>query len=773
MAYKTDVNFTITFTIRKILFHDVKNNYALLKIEILEQSGYKKTGFPKNITARGTFSDPHQGDKYMSEAHFVEDRENGYMIEILGISKVVLPSSEKEVIDYLRKNVNGIGRKTAELLVEHLGVSALIAIQNDPDVLDTVPGLTKKQAESVKAFSRRNNKFDDLMILLQQLDIPLEYARGIYDEFHDESAARIIKNPYAVYTKGAVPFLIADKMAKKLGFPWNNSYRFVCALRAAMDWHMESNGDVCVPRSRLYEVTNRFIKSSKIYPANDPVIQGDEILEVTDMPAEDFENSLKYLLDKQECLIKESDGQEYVYRKEAYLIESASADLTADFLRRRPNLSIGDRQIENFLETHYEETFSPEQIRAIQTSLKSGISIITGGPGTGKTFVMQAIVAIIHHFGMDERTISLMAPTAKAATRMREVAENETASTIHSALGLSPFGNVERADQYPADYVIIDEVSMIDSELYLQILKRLKKDCNLILIGDPGQLPSVGYGSVLRELIKSEAIPVTELKFVYRQGKNSTINENAHRIRSVDPEQIAQIKESDEFRVIRPREYRKEDETKLPPEDVRIAEKIVELVYRLNIKNAIPLEDILVLTPVHATECGTNALNNQIQALLNPLRDGDPVLEFGMDREFHVGDRVIHTKNDSQRGVHNGDIGYVTEIRDDGLTVEFDLLDAPIDYNLAELEDLQLGYALTVHKSQGSEAQYVIMPFSSTKSHLNMLKNNLIYTAITRAKKMFIGVGSMEILKNGCLKKDDSEERQSLLAEYIRRQAIL
>ena len=773
MAFNTETKFEITFTIKKILYHNPADSFAVLKIETESQTGYKKTGFPKAISAKGIFSDPHQGDKFVSEAHFVEDSQNGYMIEVLGVPKVVLPSSEKEVIEYLKKNIRGVGKKAAESIVERLGVSAIAAIQDNPELVDNVEDLTQKQRDAIKLFARRGNKYDDLLVLLQQMDIPLEYARDIYAEFHDESAAMIIKNPYILYSKNLVPFLIADKMAKKRGWPWNSKFRFVCSLRAAMDWHMENNGDVCVPREMLYKVTNSFIKNSKIYPATRAEIQGEDLVEVTDMPMEDFEKSLQYLIDKQECIVKKINDQEYIYRKEAYAIETTSADLTIDFLRRKPNLAIGDRQIENFLETHYKETFSPEQIQAIQSSLHSGISIITGGPGTGKTFVMQAIVEIIRHFGHEEKTVALMAPTAKAATRMREVAKNAEASTIHSALGLSPFNTVERAEQFPADYVIIDEVSMIDSELYLHILKRLKKDCNLILIGDPGQLPSVGFGSVLRELINSECIPVTELKFIYRQQKGSAINENAARIRTANPEEIAKVHEADDFRIIKPRETKRDDEDFFPSEESRIAEKVVELVYRLHIRKGVPLEDILVLTPIHATECGTISLNNQIQNLLNPAGENDAVLEFDMDREFHIGDRVIHTKNDAKRGVHNGDIGYVTNISADGLTVEFDLLEKPIDYTLKDLEDLLLAYAISVHKSQGSEAQYVIMPFSESKRHKRMLRNNLIYTAITRAKKMFVGVGSMDVLKNGCLRKEDSEERVSLLGEYIRQQALL
>lgn len=434
-----------------------------------------------------------------------------------------------------------------------------------------------------------------------------------------------------------------------------------------------------------------------------------------------------------------------------------------------------------------DRNLSEGQMNAIEMVLRNQFCIITGGPGTGKTYVLKSILDVIREFS-PKTTFALMSPTAKAASRMREVT-GEDASTMHSIMHLRPGYDGDVTALIDADIVFVDEASMIDTDLFWQLLRHVSEKTRIVLIGDFGQLPSVNYGDVLHQLLISPLIPQVILDHIFRQQGSDTagIVDNAARIRSHDKNKIRKIGADEEkgFSFIdltgkqTPSKKRKKKlesegvaEEKSVAMEKKTADTIVQKVKEL-LSSGVSLDDIMVLTPVHETGCGTIALNNSLQDAINPV--SKKAIAFrkqfrNYEVEFHVGDRVIHTRNDKKLGVKNGDIGYVKDVYEWNNTVymkvKYPGLEDLVTYSPKNCEEISLAYAITVHKSQGSEAAYVLMPFINSATHVQMLTNKLIYTALTRAKKEFIGVGDLDQMKTGCMNLRENC-RVSLLSDMI------
>lgn len=748
LVFNTDVSFSLTYTVKKIHTRLSSGAYSI-DIKVKEFSGYpKKTGFPKEISAIGRFSVIHVGDTYCSEAKFKETLAYGYEIMLSGIPEEILPSTDLEVAKYFERHIAGLGKVGSRKIVEELGCSAITMISQDPSCIDRVEGLKKKQKEKIVSWCRENILCEDVMLYLYQNEIPLEMARSVYDRYGDLTIAKLNENPYAIYESGNIPFRYAEKMAANIGLKWDDSNRLLCAVRAAIDDRIDSHGDTCVPDTSVISIAENYIGRSKFYDSS--VCRRNEQCIFT---VEEYHEAIEKLLAAGE-LIKyqrgvQNGGNTYYYRKITYYDESNAAEAVISLSERRPAITTSPSQIRKFLESQ-NSTLAEEQIEAVIMAVTHGFSILTGGPGTGKTFTMTAVVKALKQFRPQIR-ITQAAPTAKAASRMREVT-NLDSDTIHSIFKIGIGDFTDDSDfVLDTDFLIIDEASMIGSALFAAMLRRLSEKACVLIVGDPAQLPSVDCGDVLKALCMSRVVPMTELKEIHRQAQDSGIVMNAHRIRSKDPEQIRKINfDTPDFRLME------------ASSDELAADMIVDAVQTL-VNRRVQLEDILVLTPVHATACGTDMLNERLREILNPHTEGDPVYDVDDSRSYHIGDRVMNTQNfkipdpDLKfRKIKNGEVGYITDIIGSEIEVTFDSSDEPVRFTKGKIEYLDFAYAMTIHKSQGSEAKHVIMPCISNYRHQRMMSNQLIYTALTRAKKDFTCVGSKQNFIRGCMPKEQT-----------------
>lgn len=773
MIYNTDIKFTLTFTVKKV-HEKLSNGSYPFELKVNSFEGYpKKTGFPKEMHAYGKFPVINVGDTYRSQVKFNFNATYGYSFSILGNPEIILPSTDKEVAKCLEKHIKGLGKITSNKIVEILGCSAISMIAKDPQCLDQVDFLRKRQKERIVKYCQENVLYESVLLYIYQHKIPLYMTRYIYEQYGNFSFAVLNDNPYLIYTPGYIPFSYAEKIASNLGMKWDDPKRVLCAIKAAIDNLTDSHGDTCIREDDLIETVERFVKNSKNYDSNRYCFDQQRIFSNSL-----YEQAIKSLLDTSELIKYEHNTNNktdvYYYRKNTYIDESFSAEKVVEMIDRKPVISTSLSQIRNYLLSQ-DFQLDEEQINAIEMAAMNGISILTGGPGTGKTYTMKSIVNVIQTFKPDAKILQV-APTAKAASRMREMTGLDS-DTIHSAFKIGYKKRFDKESKIETDLVIVDEASMIGTSLFADMLRRISDHTCLLIVGDSAQLPSVDCGDVLNSLYKSGVVPMTELKNVHRQKNQGELVLNAHRIRSRNTQKINQIRfNNSDFQCI-------EAET---PEEV--AEEIIDKVQEL-VDRGVDLDEILILSPLHNGACGTDMLNERLQFLLNYSEEGDPeyVLDYSM--VYHIGDKVMNTQNfkifDDEgniRKIKNGDVGYITDITDQSIEVMFNNSDEPVNFTGNRIRFLDLAYAMTIHKSQGSEAKYVIMPCISNWWPDFISSNRLIYTAVTRAKKEFICVGTeydfIQRCKCGiCERKDasnhienqQSDNRMTLFSELLKK----
>lgn len=756
LKFNTEVSFTLEYKVTKIVCRLHDGSYRL-GVKVISFDGYpKKAGFPREFDAIGTYPIICIGDTFKSTARIAESK-YGYFFQLHSPHEQVLPSSEKEVAKYLSSHIRGLGAKCAQDIVHILGPSAITKIPESPECLNQLPNITKRKKEAIVEWCRNNIYCEKVLLYLQQHNVPLDIAKSLYDRYGTLTISKLNENPYAAYESGNIPFRFAEHLAFNLGFLWSDKNRLQCAVRAAIDDRIDSHGDTCVLKDKVIQIAEHYIAKSPYYLIEDGCCRNEAYI----FEPKEYEDAIQHLLDTGELIkyarSKENGGNVYYYRKATYHQETVAAERVVKMIQRRPPISTSKKQILRYLDAQH-HSLVQDQSDAVIMVATHGVSVLTGGPGTGKTFAVQAIVDTLRHFRPTIRIVQV-APTAKAAAKMREMTGLDS-NTVHSVFKLG-VDNMKLDPDFilEADMVIVDESSMIGAQLFELMLQRLSSDCSMLLVGDPAQLPSVDCGDVLRGLCMSKVVPMTELKTIHRQSLQSTIVRNAHRIRSGEASQLSQLElHTDDFHF---KEIQKEDE---------VSDFIVDTVAELVLKRHVMLDDILVLTPVHATLCGTDVLNTRLQELLTPYREGDPEYVVNEMRSFRVHDRVVNTRNfttkdvdEKKLRVKNGDIGVITSISETTMDVFFECMDTTVTYQKSEIQYLDLAYVMTVHKSQGSEADYVIVPFVKTPKFLTMMKRPLIYTAITRAKKHFIGAGNPQVLINGCNSKMSLEEKRSSL----------
>ena len=662
--------------------------------------------------------------RYELQGHWSKNPKHGVQFEVENYDEVIAPTKEG-IIAYLSSGqIKGIGPKMAEKIYDAFGLTALDVLDKEPERLLSISGISTAKLKKICDSYLANRGARDVVAFLTPHGITPNRAVKLYKEYGDRAMDIVKNHPYQLCEIAGIGFKTADRIAMSMGFDQLSVERVDEGILYALT-DAEGKGHLCMEK-------HAFIKAC---------------LKVLDTPqlTEDMVANRAARLVYSGKLVS---YQGNVYRSKTAYAESNLAELLSRQLRSARSHSYGDLDAAlDAEELRMKVKFAPEQREAVKMALTQGVSVITGGPGTGKSMILRAILDIYRRQNPGKE-ICLCAPTGRAARRM-EQATGLGASTVHKALGLlaGEDGDYGEPQALDADIILVDEVSMMDIYLAGRLLEAVKSRAQVVLIGDSDQLPSVGPGAVLSEMIASERIPVVRLDKVFRQNDGSRIAVNAKLIRHGN----LSLEYGNDFRFV--------DSANLSDSASRIAELYMQEVARYGVDN------VAMLSPYRQkTETGVNALNEMLRELVNPPDEGKPEVVCGK-RKFRVGDKVMQVKNFED--VSNGDIGYIRNIFKfgDETTVCVDFGDGRnMEYDSSELDMLDLGYASTIHKAQGAEYQSVIINLQC--AHHIMLTRPLIYTAITRGKDRVIIVGERRAL---CIsiKKTDIEKRGTCLAHRL------
>jgi len=662
---------------------------------------------PSVSTIFGQLEKAYEGDRFKASGMF-RDNEKGSYINLVSIPVLVFPSTKEEVAKYVAKQIKGITRITVDNVIDNLGEEFISKILQDNSVLDGI--LKKSQKEKMIEWCENHSHIDSVVVKTLNEGFRPKTAVKLYAAYGESAIFRLNQDPYALFLEGILSFAEADNYARKNNISNNR-------LEAGIyDFVMENeeNGNMAVIPYCTYINSHLHSRYKK----------------------EEIGEAINNLC-RQGLIVKYSrDSSSGVHRYIATPANLASEKLILNYVLGNHRTDILENEVLKRLST--DSRMAPKQKEAVAKCLSWHLSILTGGPGTGKTWTLQRLVETIKNLRKDAK-ISLMAPTGKASARMNELIKKKeyTATTIHAALALSADDDLAMKDGIvlDSDWVIIDECSMIDERLFAYFVRHISPNTHVVLCGDEQQLPSVQAGNLLYELL-SIGVPSTTLTEIMR-SKSTAINQNAHMIRNNKTDFIT----NNEFRFI-------------SCETTKITDEVVRLYQELRKTN--PDNELLILSPIKEGLTGVNSINSRIQEAVNHNTEALRI----KGKIFKVDDRVIQLKNNHKLNIHNGDIGTIVELKEKSLVVLFDGAEEPIE--LTDLENLQLAYAITVHKSQGSEANNIIMVFSTERGASFMLRKKLIYTALTRAKERFIGIGNYESFVSGS-QNTEGENRVSLL----------
>ncbi len=723
---------SITGTVQRITYKNDTNGYTVAEVRVDSE----------NITVVGMLPFLCEGDLAEFFGKFIVHATYGQQFSATAFERKI-PQNAAAILRYLSAGaIKGIGPATAAKIVEKFGEDTLDIIQNNPEELTRIKGISMSKAQAVSAEYRKQFGIRDIMLMLSKYKVTPDRCLTIYKRFGESSTEIIKANPYTLCEEGLdFRFETAEDIAADLNFAKDSEQRVAAGIEYVLRKNL-SNGHTCLPRDKFVSVCCKLLecKESTVEICCDRLIECMR-LSMDVVGNTEFISIPRYRFAEQHIAARLSSVKDFI-----------NSSVTVDELEIE--------NVENRLGIKFEEL----QKRAIFEAFRSGILILTGGPGTGKTTTLNAIIRLFEGRDLD---IELAAPTGRAAKRMTELTGRE-AKTIHRLLEVEwgegdkrQFARNEK-NPLPCEVIIIDEASMIDALLFDDLLKALKLSCRIILVGDSDQLPSIGAGNVLGDILASDAFPSIRLKKVFRQANKSMIIANAHAIIDGEPADFSD-KNSDCFWLHRYDKY-------------SAANTVVELVtsrlpeaYGIN-----PTKNIQILCPSRMLDTGTVNLNNVLQERLNPYKKGMPQVSY-KGIYMRVGDKVMQIKNNYDlqyvkdngeygTGVFNGDVGYITDIdmRAGIVKVRFD--DKVATYFSEDLGQLELAYAVTVHKSQGSEYDYVILPLFDVPSKLKY--RNLLYTAVTRAKKMLICVGDFNVW-NEMAANDRKTLRYTMLKTFL------
>jgi exodeoxyribonuclease V alpha subunit len=680
----------------------------------------KVKGYDSLVTLVGSMLDVPVGSVLLVDGNWKVDSKYGNQFAVESYEEV-MPATIYGIEKYLGSGlVKGIGPGYARAIVSRFGLETIEIIDSDPDRLMEVPRLGKKRIERIKESWEKQKDIKEVMVFLQGVGVSTAYAAKIYRQYGKESISRVQENPYRLADDiWGIGFKTADSIASKMGYERNSPQR----CRSGVLYTLNQLAD----EGHVYAEPEQLVKSA-----------------VTLLEAEEtaIRSELESMVAAKDVIV---DGG-MIYLPSFYYSENGAAQLLRELVHSDgvcPRLAEENPNYVKQGKIEYDEV----QQAAIAKALSSKVMVLTGGPGTGKTTTTQGIIEAYKAHGM---RILLAAPTGRAAKRMTEATGME-AKTIHRLLEYNPQDGFKRNDENPleGDALIVDECSMIDIILFYHLMKAIPKTMRLVLVGDIDQLPSVGAGNVLRDIIDSGEIPVVRLTRIFRQAQSSRIVMNAHAINAGQFPNISNGKESDFFFV------KADDGTNIPELIVGLVKSRLPKAYHY------PAQEIQVLTPMQRGEVGAAHLNTLLQEALNP--SGPSLTRAGY--LYRRGDKVMQIRNNYDKSVFNGDIGTISEVDEAERTLLVTFDDRAVEYDVSELDELVLAYAVTIHKSQGSEFPIVVIPV--TMKHFVMLQRNLIYTGITRAKKICVIVGTTKAI-GYAIRNNPVCDRNTLLKERLK-----
>ena len=701
-------------TVSRITYRSDDTGYTVLRVA--------PEGEERTHAVVGQMPPLSVGERIRARGRWVEHPKFGRQLQVTSLQRTQ-PRTEEALVRYLGSGLaSGIGPKLAERIVETFGPDTLEVIDARPEELVRVRGISGEKARALSAAVRENARLRDLTLLLEENGLGARYASRIHERYGNSALTVVKEDPYRLARDiWGIGFVRADALARALGVEPEDPGRIEAGLVHALRRSSEL-GHVYLPREELVRATCDLlgVDLAPVETGVDDAVESRRVVQ----------------------------EQDRIYTQGLYRAEVQSTELLRELLGTAGEELAFSEETMRQRERERSVELDPDQIQALRLAHRCGVVVITGGPGTGKTTLTRFLLDL---FEGHQLSIALAAPTGRAARRLAETTGRD-ASTLHRLLGFDPqTGDFGRNEDNPleAGVVLVDESSMVDQRLFASLLGAVSPGTRLVLVGDADQLPSVGAGEVLRDLIRSREVPTARLTRIFRQGDRSGIVRNAHRILAGDPPELEPPGRSDFAFVECDR-----------PEDV--AAEIRRLVRDfLPAESGVdPVRDIQVLVPMYRGEAGADALNASLQQDLNAR--GREVR--GGRRRFRVGDRVIQLRNDYTRNVFNGEIGWVDSVGSDSqqMNVRFDAL---VDLPASEWDQLALAYAITVHKSQGSEYDWVIFPLST--QHAILLDRPLFYTAITRARRGVILVGSRRALALA-MRPGRSHARRTTLAERLR-----
>ena len=678
------------------------------------------------ITAVYHGAAPFMGEMIRVTGEWISHPRFGRQFNITGYQSV-MPDSAEGVERFLSSGaVRGVGKTMASRIVEFFGKDTLEILGKNPERLAEIPGIGAKKAEIIGKSYSEISDLREIMLFLEQNGVSGSYAAKLQIAYGDTAIDRMKINPYILITDiEGIGFKTADRIALSLGFDLASTERIRAGIIYVLNM-AASGGHTCIPEEELLRYAER-------------VLQADYMV---------VETVFRDMVEKDMLRTEDWGGQRFIYPEYLYRAETGVAHMLLA-LRDHPE-SLGKVDEEKIMEEWEAEAgieLAEAQKEAIRSSLKFGVFALTGGPGTGKTTIIKGILSVLKRAGCK---VLLAAPTGRAARRL-EAAAGEKAQTVHRMLEYNVSGTFGKnaEDLLEAQAVIVDEASMLDIALFYHLLEALPLGCRLVLAGDVDQLPSVGPGSVLKDIIQSGKMPVVRLREIFRQAEISPIVRNAHRInRGMMPECVS----DSDFSMM---EFEEEEQ----------AAAYITNFYADKTRDG-RWQSLQVLSPMHKGACGVRNLNSLLQMRVNPPSSEKSEILRPDGTVLRLGDKVMQIRNNYEKDVYNGDIGQIVNIKEKDVTVWYPdrQEDEYVCYSESEYDELQLAYALSVHKSQGSEYSQIVLALMP--GHYIMLQRNLLYTAVTRAREKVVLVGTKAALYTA-ISNDRTKRRYSLLKERL------
>ena len=700
--------------VERITYQNTENGYTVLKCAVKNYNDL--------VTVVGTMPDTHVGSVLSLDGFWKMDARYGKQFSVEKFEET-LPATVYGIEKYLGSGlIKGVGPKFAKRIVGKFGKDTLDVIEENPDSLIEVEGIGKVRVERIKNSWKEQKEIKNIMLFLQSNEVSTSHATKIFKTYGSESIQIVKENPYRLADDiWGIGFKTADVIAGKMGIEKGKFVRL---------------------RSGILYTLNKLSESGHCYAVREQLIK--KAIELLDVDAPELEITVDEMI-RTGDVVKE---EEAIYLPSFYFSETGCAKRIIRLLEAGRKVKVDPDKIVQKVVSQSDISYDEIQLEAVRTAISSKVMVLTGGPGTGKTTTTMGIITAYRLAGC---RILLAAPTGRAAKRMSEATGME-AKTIHRLLEFKPPEGYQKNEEKPleGDVLILDECSMVDVMLMYNLLKAIPEHMSLILVGDTDQLLSVGAGNVLKDIIDSGRIPVVRLTRIFRQAQGSRIIMNAHRINKGEAIDMRGGKDADFFFA------GKATNEEVVDTLVRYCTQNLPRYYHVD-----AFKDIQVLTPMQKGICGAANLNQLLQEAMNPTK----IFLHRGGTQYRLHDKVMQIRNDYEKEVFNGDIGTVTKVdmEERELTVDFDGRD--VIYDVTELDELVLAYAVTIHKAQGSEYPIVVMPF--TMSHFVMLQRNLLYTGVTRAKKILVLIGEKKAVYYA-IKNETTTERNTKLADRLK-----